>query len=77
MHLSIIYRPNSALHTGYQGQAAPLPRWRAGSEVDVVLLFIKNGWEHLTEKSNFWSWLINPCCVCQGDVFCVPISLEK
>lgn len=33
---------------------------RAGDGVYVVLLFIKNGWERLTEKSNFWSWLITP-----------------
>lgn len=52
-------------HTWYQKQPAEFKRQRAGAGVYVVPLFIKNGWEHLTEKSNFWSWLINLCCICQ------------
>lgn len=64
-HFSVVTVITRHRHSWYQKQPAQFKQRRAGAGVYVVPLFIKNGWEHLTEKSNFWSWLINLCCICQ------------
>lgn len=64
-HFSVVTVITQHRHAWYQKQPAQFKQRRAGAGVYVVPLFIKNGWEHLTEKSNFWSWLINLCCICQ------------